>query len=94
MIIMGTVLNVTCNSDAELVKCFGINKSTGKRTAGIGDVVMVAVQKVSGSVEEAHGLLTVLLVKLSDKLNRDGKFVILHDFLHCSTAPAFTDISA
>ena len=46
MIIMGTVLNVTCNSDAELVKCFGINKSTGKRTAGIGDIVMVAVQKV------------------------------------------------
>ena len=42
---MGSVLNVTCNSDAELVKCFGINGSTGDNVAKVGDVIVVAVKK-------------------------------------------------
>ena len=81
MIIMGTVLNVTCNSDAELVKCFGINKSTGKRTAGIGDVVMVAVQKVKPNSKIKKGDKQYgVIVRTKGKIKRkDGSFVSFDD---------------
>ena len=81
MIIMGTVLNVTCNSDAELVKCFGINKSTGKRTAGIGDVVMVAVQKVKPNSKIKKGdKHYAVIVRTKGKIKRsDGSYVSFGD---------------
>ena len=81
MIIMGSVLNVTCNSDAELVKCFGINNSTGDRTAKIGDVIMVAGKKVKPNSKIKKGdKHYAVIVRTKGKIKRqDGSFVSFSD---------------
>lgn len=81
MIIMGTVLNVTCNSDAELVKCFGINKSTGDNSAGVGDVIVVAVQKVKPNSKIKKGdKQYAVVVRTKGKIKRsDGSSVSFSD---------------
>lgn len=81
MIIMGTVLNVTCNSDAETVKCFGINGSTGNNVAKIGDVVVVAVQKVKPNSKIKKGdKQYAVIVRTKGKIRReDGSYVSFSD---------------
>lgn len=81
MIIMGTVLNVTCNSDAEVVKCFGINNSTGDRTAKIGDIIMVAVKKVKPNSKIKKGdKHYAVIVRTKGKIKRDdGSFASFSD---------------
>ena len=81
MIIMGTVLNVTCNSDAELVKCFGINGNTGDNVARVGDVVVVSVQKVKPNSKIKKGdKQYAVIVRTRGKVKRDdGSFVSFSD---------------
>ena len=81
MIIMGTILNVTCNSDAELVKCFGVNGGTGDTVARIGDVVVVAVQKVRSNSKIKKGdKQYAVIVRTKEKIKRDdGSFVSFSD---------------
>ena len=81
MIIMGTMLNVTCNSDAELVKCFGINHSTGDTVAKIGDVVVVSVRKVKPNSKIKKGDKQYgVIVRTKGKIKRkDGSFVSFDD---------------
>lgn len=81
MIIMGSVLNVACNSDAELVKCFGINGSTGDSVANIGDIVMVAVKKVKPNSKIKKGdKHYAVIVRTKNKINRnDGSYISFDD---------------
>ena len=81
MIIMGTMLNVTCNSDAELVKCFGINGSTGDNVANVGDVVMVAVKKVKPNSKIKKGdKHYAVIVRTKGKIYRnDGSYISFGD---------------
>ena len=81
MIIMGSVLNVACNSDAELVKCFGINGSTGDNVANVGDVVVVAVKKVKPNSKIKKGdKHYAVIVRTKGKIKRqDGSFVSFSD---------------
>ena len=81
MIVMGTILNVTCNSGVEQVKCFGINGSTGDRVASIGDVVMVSVRKVKPNLKIKKGdKYYGVIVRMKKKIKRsDGSFVSFSD---------------
>ena len=81
MITMGSILNVACNSDAEIVKCFGINKSTGDRVARVGDVVVVAVQKVKPNSKIKKGdKQYAVIVRTKGKIRRkDGSLVCFSD---------------
>ena len=81
MIIMGSVLNVACNSDAELVKCFGINGSTGDNVANVGDVVMVAVKKVKPNSKIKKGdKHYAVIVRTKGKICRnDGSYISFGD---------------
>ena len=81
MIIMGSVLNVACNSDAELVKCFGINGSTGDNVANVGDVVMVAVKKVKPNSKIKKGdKHYAVIVRTKGKIYRnDGSYISFGD---------------
>ena len=81
MIIMGTVLNVTCNSGVELVKCFGINGNSGDNVANVGDVVVVAVKKVKPNSKIKKGdKCYALIVRVRRKIGRrDGSSISFSD---------------
>ena len=81
MIMMETVLNVACNSDAELVKCFGVNGSTGDQVAKVGDVIIVAVKKVKPNSKIKKGdKYYAVVVRTKGKIKRnDGSFVSFSD---------------
>ena len=81
MIIMGSVLNVTCNSDAELVKCFGINGSTGDNVAKVGDVIVVAVKKAKPNSKIKKGdKQYAVIVRTKGKIRReDGSYISFSD---------------
>ena len=81
MIIMGSILNVACNSDAEIVKCFGINGSTGDNVANVGDVVMVAVKKVKPNSKIKKGdKHYAVIVRTRNKIHRnDGSYISFGD---------------
>ena len=81
MIRMGTILNVACNSGVELVKCFGVNGSTGDNVACVGDVVMVSVRKVKPNLKIKKGDKHYgVIVRTKGKIKRnDGSFVSFSD---------------
>ena len=78
---MGSILNVACNSDAELVKCFGINGSTGDNVANVGDIVMVAVKKVKPNSKIKKGdKHYAVIVRTKGKISRnDGSYISFGD---------------
>ena len=81
MIIMGTVLNVTCNSDVETVKCFGINGSTGNRVAKVGDVVVVSAKKVkpNSKIKKGDKHYAVIVRTTSRIVRKDGSSISFGD---------------
>ena len=81
MIRMGTILNVACNSGVELVKCFGVNGSTGDFVASVGDVVIVSVRKVKPNLKVKKGDKHYgVIVRTKNKVMRsDGSFVSFSD---------------
>lgn len=78
---MGSILNVACNSNAELVKCFGINGSTGDKVAKVGDVVMVSVKKVKPNSKIKKGdKHYAVIVRTKNKIKRnDGSYISFGD---------------
>ena len=81
MIIMESVLNVACNSDAELVKCINKNGSTGDNVAKVGDVIVVAVQKVKPNSKIKKGdKQYAVIVRTKGRIKRgDGSSVTFSD---------------
>ncbi|MFP4027090.1 MAG: 50S ribosomal protein L14 [Candidatus Brocadiia bacterium] len=77
MIMEQTVLDVADNSGARTVRCFKVLGGTGRRYAGVGDVVVGSVQKVLPGSEVQRGeVVRGVVVRTKSPLRRnDGSYV-------------------
>ena len=77
MIQMETQLEVADNSGAKLVKCIKVLGGTKKRTAGIGDEIVVSVQKAIPGSQIKKGTVTRGVIVRTRKQTRraDGSYV-------------------
>ena len=81
MIMMGTLLNVACNSDADVVKCFGVNGNTGDMVANVGDVIIVSVRKVkpNSKMKKGDKCYGVIVRTKSNIFRKDGSSISFSD---------------
>ncbi len=77
MIQMQTMLDVADNSGAKQVRCIKVLGGTRRRTAGLGDVIVVSVQKaIPGSNIKAGQLARGVIVRCKKPTRRDdGSYV-------------------
>ncbi|MEM1061904.1 MAG: 50S ribosomal protein L14 [Planctomycetota bacterium] len=77
MIQMETELDVADNSGARVVKCVKVLGGTRKRTAGLGDVIVVSVQKsMAGSTVKKGTVMRAVIVRCKKGTRRDdGSYV-------------------
>lgn len=77
MIQMETELEVADNSGAKIVKCIKVLGGTKKRTAGLGDVIVVSVQKAAPGSAIKKGAVTRGVIVRTRKAHRrvDGSYV-------------------
>jgi large subunit ribosomal protein L14 len=79
MIQMQTILDVADNSGAKTCRCIRVLGGTKRRTAGLGDVVVVSIQKaISGAADTARsGRVTRgVIVRTKQPTRRaDGSYV-------------------
>ncbi|MCL5011045.1 MAG: 50S ribosomal protein L14 [Patescibacteria group bacterium] len=80
-----TMLNVTDNTGAKLVMCFGIPGGTRKRTASIGDVIVGVVKKAEPRREvKAHQVVKAVIVRQKSPFRRkDGSYIRFDDNACC-----------
>jgi len=77
MIMEQTVLDVADNTGARSVRCFKVLGGTGRRYAGVGDVIVGSVQKVIPGSEVARGaVVRGVVVRTKAAIRRpDGSYV-------------------
>lgn len=77
MIQMQTELDVADNSGAKVVRCIKVLGGTRRRTAGLGDVIVVSVQKAVAGGNVKKGQVTKGVVVRCRKPTRrdDGSYV-------------------
>lgn len=80
MIQMQTVLDVADNTGAKVVRCIRVLGGTKRRTAGVGDVVVVSVQKAlpgsqSTKVKKKQVLRAVIVRTRYNTRRDDGSYV-------------------
>lgn len=77
MIQMQTMLDVADNSGAKLVRCIKVLGGTKKRTATLGDIIVVAVQKsLPGSTVKKGSVVKAVIVRSRKAVRReDGSYV-------------------
>jgi len=77
MIQMQTVLDVADNSGAKVVRCIKVLGGTGKRTAGIGEVIVLSVTKaIPGSAIKQGTVVKGVIVRCRKATRRDdGSYV-------------------
>lgn len=77
MIQMQTMLDVADNSGAKVVRCIKVLGGTRKRFAGLGDVIVVSVQKaIPGSTVKTGTVLRGVIVRCRQPTRRpDGSYV-------------------
>ena len=77
MIQMQTCLDVADNSGAKVVRCIKVLGGTRKRFAGIGDVIVVSVQKaIPGSAIKTGTVTRGVIVRCRQPTRRqDGSYV-------------------
>ena len=77
MIQMQTMLDVADNSGAKVVRCIKVLGGTRKRFAGLGDVIVVSVQKsIPGSAVKTGTVLRGVIVRVRQPTRRDdGSYV-------------------
>lgn len=77
MIQMETELNVADNSGAKVVKCIKVLGGTRRRTAGLGDIIVVSVQKTLPGSSIKKGQVTKGVIVRCRKATRrsDGSYV-------------------
>lgn len=77
MIQMQTVLDVADNSGAKLVRCIKVLGGTRRRYAGLGDIVVVSVQKaLPGGNVKAGSVVRGVIVRCRKASRReDGSYV-------------------
>ncbi|MBM82834.1 MAG: 50S ribosomal protein L14 [Planctomycetaceae bacterium] len=77
MIQMQTKLDVADNSGAKVVRCIKVLGGSKKRTAGLGDIIVVSVQKaIPGSAIKPGTVTRGVIVRCSQPSRRsDGSYV-------------------
>lgn len=77
MIQMQTVLDVADNSGAKTVRCIKVLGGSRRRYAGLGDVVIVSVQKaLPASQVKAGSVVRAVIVRVKQPVRRvDGSYV-------------------
>jgi large subunit ribosomal protein L14 len=77
MIQMQTVLDVADNSGAKVVRCIKVLGGTGKRTAGLGEIVVLSVIKaIPGSTIKQGTVVKGVIVRCRKASRRDdGSYV-------------------
>jgi large subunit ribosomal protein L14 len=77
MIQMQTVMDVADNSGAKLVRCIKVLGGSRRRYAGLGDIVVVSVQKsIPGSNVKAGSVVKGVVVRCRKGTRRDdGSYV-------------------
>ncbi|MEO1997192.1 MAG: 50S ribosomal protein L14 [Planctomycetaceae bacterium] len=77
MIQMQTLLDVADNSGAKVVRCIKVLGGTKKRFAGLGDVIVVSVQKaIPGSPVKTGTVVRGVVVRCRKETRRDdGSYV-------------------
>ena len=72
-----SILKVADNSGAKIVRCFRILGGTGKRYAGVGDVIVASVQSAEPRKPvKKKDVVKVLVVRTKNALRRkDGSYV-------------------
>jgi large subunit ribosomal protein L14 len=77
MIQMQTLLDVADNSGAKVVRCIKVLGGTKKRFAGLGDVIVVSVQKaIPGSPVKTGTVVRGVVVRCRKESRRDdGSYV-------------------
>jgi len=77
MIQMQTLLDVADNSGAKVVRCIKVLGGTKRRFAGLGDVIVVSVQKaIPGSAVKTGTVVRGVVVRCRKETRRDdGSYV-------------------
>lgn len=77
MIQMQTLLDVADNSGAKVVRCIKVLGGTGRRFAGLGDVIVVSVQKAlpGGAVKKGQVVRGVIVRTRKQTRRPDGSYV-------------------
>ncbi|MAG92335.1 MAG: 50S ribosomal protein L14 [Planctomycetaceae bacterium] len=77
MIQMQTMLDVADNTGAKLARCIKVLGGTGRRTASVGDVVVVSIQKsIPGSPVKSGEVVRGVIVRVRHPVRRsDGSYV-------------------
>jgi large subunit ribosomal protein L14 len=77
MIQMQTLLDVADNSGAKVARCIKVLGGTGRRTAGLGDIVVVSIQKsLPGSQVHKGSVVRGVIVRCRKATRRaDGSYV-------------------
>lgn len=77
MIQMQTIVDVADNSGAKSARCIKVLGSSGRRTAGLGDIVVVAVQKATTTgVIKRKAVVKAVIVRVKQPCRRaDGSTV-------------------
>jgi len=77
MIQMQTMLDVADNTGAKTVRCIKVLGSSRKRYAGLGDIIVVAVQKAMPNGAVKHGQVAKgVIVRVKQPTRRaDGSYV-------------------
>ena len=81
MIQMQTYLNVADNSGAKVVQCIKVLGGSKKRTAGIGDIIVVAVKDAIPNAPVNKGdVHKAVVVRTTNKFRRpDGTYIRFDD---------------
>ncbi len=81
MIQMQSVLKVADNSGARSVKCIKVLGGSKRRTAGIGDVIVVSVQEAApkGKVKKGEVLKAVIVRSAHGVRRADGSLIRFDD---------------
>jgi large subunit ribosomal protein L14 len=78
MIQMQTMLDVADNTGAKTVRCIKVLGSSRKRYAGLGDIIVVAVQKVAPNGAIKHGQVAKgVIVRVKQPTRRADALVIV-----------------
>ncbi|MFH1375164.1 MAG: 50S ribosomal protein L14 [Patescibacteria group bacterium] len=74
MIQSGTLLAVADNTGAKLVKCFKVLGGSKRRTAGIGDIIVVSVKEATPkAIAKKKSIQRAVIVRSKDDIHRrDG----------------------
>ena len=77
MIQMETMLNVADNSGARRVKCIKVMGGSMRRYAGLGDVILAAVQEATpgGNVKKGDVVRCVVVRTVKEHRRKDGSYI-------------------